>query len=76
MEGEIMKLHDRVQLIHDKAAYKNAGVKFEDTGTIMGEKRCGYFLVYFDGEIFCRDGIWQTTEIDCAVLEEDLEVIG
>ena len=71
-----MKLHDRVQLIHDKAAYKNAGVKFEDTGTIMGEKRCGCFLVYFDGEIFCRDGIWQTTEIDCAVLEEDLEVIG
>ena len=71
-----MKLHDRVRLIRERAAYKNAGVKVGDTGTIMGEKRCGYFLVYFDGEIFCRDGIWQTTEIDCAVLEEDLEVIG
>lgn len=71
-----MKLHDRVRLIRERAAYRNAGVSVGDTGTIMGEKRGRYFLVYFDGEIFCRDGIWQTTEIDCAVLEEDLEVIG
>lgn len=75
-EGKSMKMHDRVRLIREKEAYKKAGLKIGDEGTIMGEKRSGYYLVYFDGDIFLdRDGVYQTTEIDLAVLEEDLETI-
>ena len=45
-------------------------------GTILGENRLGYWLVYFDGEIFQdEDGIWSKTEIDVGVKEEDLKVI-
>ena len=71
-----MKMHDRVRLIREKEAYRKAGLKIGDEGTIMGEKRSGYYLVYFDGNIFLdRDGVYQTAEIDLAVLEEDLETI-
>ena len=71
-----MKLYERVRLICEKAAYKKRGLKTGDKGTIIGEKRSGYYLVLFDGVIFCgSDGIYQTTEIDIAVLEEDLESI-
>ena len=71
-----MKMHDRVRLIREKEAYKKAGLKIGDEGTIMDEKRSGYYLVYFDGDIFLdRGGVYQTAEIDLAVLEEDLETI-
>ena len=51
-------------------------MKKGDKGTILGENRLGYWLVYFDGEMFQDDdGIWSTTEIDVGVKEEDLKVI-
>ena len=72
MEGE----YDRVELINDKQEYLDSGLKKGDKGVILGEKRLGYWLVYFDGEIFQdENGIWSTTEIDAAVKEEDLKVI-
>lgn len=42
------------------------------------ETRCAAVLYFVDhnSSIVCRDGVYETTEIDCAVLEEDLEVIG
>ena len=71
-----MKEYDRVELINDRKEYLDAGVKKGDTGTILGEKRFGYWLVYFDGECFQdTDGVWKTTEIDVGVQEQDLEVI-
>ena len=71
-----MKEYDRVELISDKKIYNDAGVKKGDKGTILGEKRLGYWLVYFDGDIYQdKDGVWKTTEIDVGVLEEDLKVI-
>ena len=71
-----MKEYDRVELISDKKIYNDAGVKKGDKGTILSEKRLGYWLVYFDGDIYQdKDGVWKTTEIDVGVLEEDLKVI-
>ena len=71
-----MKEYDRVELISDKKVYKDAGVKKGDKGTILGEKRLGYWLVYFDGDMYQdKDGVWKTTEIDVGVSEEDLKVI-
>ncbi len=75
MEEEL-KEYDRVELITDRPDYLYAGVKKGAKGVILGEKRVGYWLVYFDGEIFQdADGVWKTTEIDLGVLEEDLKVI-
>ena len=60
----------------DKKRYTDQGLKKGDKGIVLGEERNGYWLVYFDGEIFQgEDGVWQTTEIDAAVLEEDVKVI-
>ena len=71
-----MKEYDRVELINDRQEYLDAGVKKGDKGTILGENRLGYWLVYFDGEIFQdEDGVWSTTEIDVGVKEEDLKII-
>ena len=71
-----MKLLNRVELIVDKKRYTDQGLKKGDRGIVLGEERNGYWLVYFDGEIFQgEDGVWQTTEIDAAVLEEDVKVI-
>ena len=71
-----MKEYDRVELISDKKKFKDLGLKIGDKGTILGEKRNGYWLVIFDGEMFLdEDGIWSTTEIDAAVLDEDVRVI-
>ena len=71
-----MKLLNRVELIVDKKRYTDQGLKKGDKGIVLGEERNGYWLVYFDGEIFQgADGVWQTTEIDAAVLEEDVKVI-
>ncbi len=71
-----MKEYDRVELISDKKKFIDLGLKQGDKGTILGPKRNGYWLVVFDGEIFQdEDGIWSTTEIDAAVLEEDVKVI-
>lgn len=71
-----MKLLNRVELIVDKKRYNDLGLKKGDKGIVLGEERAGYWLVYFDGEIFQDvDGVWKTTEIDAAVLEEDVKVI-
>ena len=71
-----MKEYDRVELISDKKRYRDEGLKRGDQGTILGPKRAGMWLVYFDGEIFQdEDGVWCTTEIDSGVYEEDLKVI-
>ena len=71
-----MKEYDRVELLNDRPEYLAAGVKKGDKGVILGEKRVGFWLVYFDGEIFQdTDGVWKTTEIDVGVLEKDLKVI-
>ncbi|MBE7091241.1 MAG: hypothetical protein E7363_04940 [Clostridiales bacterium] len=71
-----MKEYDRVELVSDKKKFIDLGLKKGDTGTILGPKRNGYWLVVFDGEIFQdEDGVWSTTEIDAAVLDEDVKVI-
>lgn len=72
-----MKLLNRVELIADKKRYTDLGLKKGDKGIVLGEERAGgYWLVYFDGEIFQDvDGIWKTTEIDVGVLEKYLKVI-
>ena len=71
-----MKLLNRVELIVDKKRYTDQGIKKGDKGIVLGEERNGYWLVIFDGEIYQdEDGVWTTTEIDAAVLEEDLKVI-
>lgn len=72
-----MKLLNRVELIADKKRYTDLGLKKGDKGIVLGEERAGgYWLVYFDGEIFQDvDGIWKTTEINAAVKEEDVKVI-
>ncbi len=72
-----MKLLNRVELIVDKKRYTDLGLKKGDKGIVLGEERAGgYWLVYFDGEIFQDvDGVWKTTEIDAAVKEEDVKVI-
>lgn len=71
-----MKLHDRVRLIRLKQSYSDAGLQIGDRGTIMGENRNGYCLVYFNGSVVLgADGVYQTTEIDIAVKPEDIEVI-
>lgn len=76
MEGKTVKLLNRVELIVDKKRYTDQGLKKGDKGIVLGEERNGYWLVYFDGEIFQdTDGVWKTTEIDAAVLEEDIKVI-
>ena len=71
-----MKLLNRVELIVDKKIYTDQGIKKGDKGIVLGEERNGYWLVIFDGEIYQdEDGVWTTTEIDAAVLEEDVKVI-
>ena len=71
-----MKLLNRVELIVDKKRYTDQGLKKGDQGIVLGEERNGYWLVFFDGEIYQdEDGVWTTTEIDAAVLEEDVKVI-
>ena len=71
-----MKEYDRVELISDKKKFVDLGLKKGDKGIVLGEERNGYWLVYFDGQIFQdTDGVWKTTEIDAAVLEEDVKVI-
>lgn len=59
-----------------KKRYTDQGIKKGDKGIVLGEERNGYWLVIFDGEIYQdEDGVWTTTEIDAAVLEEDVKVI-
>lgn len=71
-----MKELDRVELIKDRAEYREQGVYLGDKGIIMGEERNGYVLVYFDGEIYQNEnGVYCTTEIDIGVRVEDLKVI-
>lgn len=71
-----MKLLNRVELIVDKKRYTDQGLKKGDKGIVLGEEKNGYWLVIFDGEIYQdEDGVWTTTEIDAAVLEEDVKVI-
>ena len=72
-----MKEYDRVRLIRDRQAYTKRGVSKGREGYIM-DPRCieGKWLVAFSGEFFQRsDGVWYTTDIECGVKEEDLEVV-
>ena len=71
-----MKLLNRVELIVNKKRYTDLGLKKGDKGIVLGEERNGFWLVIFDGEIYQdENGVWTTTEIDAAVLEEDVKVI-
>ena len=71
-----MKEYDRVELVSDKKEFIDLGLEKGKTGTVLGPKRNGDWYVVFDGEIFQdEDGVWSTTEIDAAVLDEDVKVI-
>ena len=71
-----MKIYDKVKLINLKNEYEKFGLKNSDIGVVMGEEKNGYVLVYFDGNIYQdKDGVYKTTEIDAAILIEDLETI-
>ena len=53
-----MKELNRVELIKERAEYREAGVKVGDKGMIMDEERKGYVLAYFDGELYQdKDGV-------------------
>jgi len=72
-----MKDCDQVRLIRDRELYKKEGVKKGMTGFIM-DPRCieGKRLVSFSGEFKQKpDGVWYTTDIECTIYEEDLEVV-
>lgn len=65
---------EQVMLIADKEEYKTIGLEKGRTGFIM-DSRCinGKWLVSFSGEMVQdEDGIWGSTDIECAVKEEDL----
>lgn len=73
-----MKDCDQVKLITERENYIKKGIRKGMTGFIM-DPRCveGKRLVSFDGEFKqSPDGVWYTTDIECAILEEDLEVIS
>lgn len=71
-----MKELDRVELIKDRAEYREQGMHLGDKGIIMGEERNGYVLVIIEGEIYQNEnGVYCTTEVDVAVRVEDLKVI-
>ena len=72
-----MKDCDQVKLIVEKEAYANKGVHKGMTGFIM-DPRCveGKRLVSFSGEFLqAPNGVWYTTDIECEIKEEDLEVV-
>lgn len=71
-----MKEYDKVELISEKKKFTDFALKKGRTGTILGPKRNGYWYVVFDGKIFQReDGVWDSTDIGAAVLDEDVKVI-
>ena len=71
-----MKEYDKVELISDKKEFTDLGLKKGDKGTILGPKRNGYWLVVFERELLQdEDGVWYSTDIDVAVLDEDVKVI-
>lgn len=66
-----MKEYDAVEVIKDRAEYKERGVHKGDVGTISIGERNGYVLVLFCGKIEddpCAD-------IDVGMRIEDLKVI-
>jgi len=68
---------DQVRLINVRKAYEKDGLALGMTGFIM-DPRCieGQRLVSFSGGVLqASNGIWYTTDIECPVYEEDLEVI-
>jgi len=76
MDVDKMDEYNRVKLIVEKAKYAKYDVHKGMEGIILGPKRNGYWLVYFDGKIYQdANGVYRTTEIDLGVLEEDLIVI-
>ncbi|MBR2616686.1 MAG: hypothetical protein IKC56_00415 [Clostridia bacterium] len=71
-----MKEYDKVELVSDKKEFIDLGLEKGKTGTVLGPKRNGYWYVVFDGEIFQREnGVWDSTDIGAAVLDEDVKVI-
>ncbi|GHV01121.1 hypothetical protein FACS1894211_10190 [Clostridia bacterium] len=72
-----MKDCDQVKLAVDKEAYAKKGVYKGMVGFIM-DPRCinGERLVSFSGEFRqTPDGVWYTTDIECEIKEEDLEIV-
>lgn len=66
---------EQVMLIADKEEYKINGLNKGRTGFIM-DPHClnGKWLVSFSGEMVQdEEGIWGSTDIECAVKEEDLK---
>ena len=71
-----MKEYDKVELVAEKQEFKDLGLEIGRKGTVLGAKRNGYWYVVFEGEIFQReDGVWDSTDIGAAVLEEDVKVV-
>ena len=72
-----MKEYDDVKVIRDRERYAKEGVYKGMVGTIM-DPRCieGLKLVIFSGEFLQKpNGTWYTTDIECPVLEKDVEVV-
>ena len=67
----------QVRLIRDRERYRKEGVEKGRTGFIMDPRSIeGTWLVSFSGEMVQdEDGCWGSTDIECIVLEEDLEAI-
>lgn len=73
-----MKECDQVRVIRDRESYAKENIFKGMSGFIMGP-RCieGKWLVIFDGEFKqSPEGVWYTTDTDCAIREEDLEIIS
>ena len=73
-----MKEYDQVKVLVDKDEYAKEGVFKDMVGFIM-DPRCinGRWLVIFSGEFLQEPttGVWYTTDVDCVIREEDLEVV-
>ncbi|MCL2061438.1 MAG: hypothetical protein FWH03_02305 [Firmicutes bacterium] len=69
---------DQVKVIRDRERYAKHGVHKGMTGYIM-DPRCvdGKRLVSFSGEFLqAPNGVWYTTDVDCDILEKDLELVS
>lgn len=73
-----MKEYDQVRLIKDREIYTEKGIHIGMSGTIIWNCSVnGKWLVNFDGEFKqSKNGVWYTTDVECEVREEDLEVVS
>lgn len=72
-----MKEYDVVKVIVEKEKYARQNVHKGMSGTIIDPRSIdGTRLVCFDGDFKqLPDGAWYTTDIECAIKEEDLELV-